>query len=349
MSNLVQTGRYAFLSIFYNGVEVDKYLQDDLISFTYNDGYSGQADDIVIQLDDRENRWINGWVPVMGDELNTEIVTWHWDKYKEKKKLPCGKFYLKSFTYDGMPNVVSMEASALPVEGNKLKQEKRSKSWENVKLKTVAAEIAAKGKLSLVYEASYDPSYDRLDMTEQTDFEFLLDLALNEGFTLKISGAKLVLFDEEKYEKANSALDIIYGKSNIISYNFETNSENAAYGSCEVVYTEPKTKKSKSKTIKGFYKLENATDLPVLRISERVSNEAEANRLAKKKLRAQNKNYGKARMTLEGNTEITAGITVNIKGFGCFDGKYIIESATHQISATSPYTTSINIRKVLGW
>ncbi|MNI35458.1 phage late control protein GPD [compost metagenome] len=349
MSNLVQTGRYAFLSLFYNGVKVDKDLQDDLISFTYNDGYSGQADDIVIQLDDRESRWIHGWVPVMGDELKTEIVTWHWDKYKEKKKLPCGKFYLKSFTYDGMPNVVSMEASALPVEGNKSKQEKRSKSWEKIKLKTVAAEIAARGKLSLVYEASFNPSYDRLDMTDQTDFEFLLDLAVNEGITLKVSGAKLVLFDEEEYEKADPALEITYGKSNIISYSFETNSESSAYGSCEVAYTAPKTRNSKSKTIKGSYKLANAADLPVLRINESISSEAEANRLAKKKLRAENKKYGRAQMTLEGTTEITAGSTVSIKGFGCFDGKYIIESATHQISATSPYTTSINIRKVLGW
>ncbi|MNO15524.1 phage late control protein GPD [compost metagenome] len=349
MSSLVENGRYAFLSIFFNGVKVDKDLQDYLMTFTYNDGYSGQADDIVIQLDDRERRWINGWVPVIGDEIKAEIVTWHWDKYGEKKKLPCGKFYLKSFTYGGAPDTVTMEASALPVEGNQSKQEKRSKSWEKVKLKTVAAEIASRAKLFLAYESSSNPTFDRLDMTNQTDFEFLIDIAIKEGITLKVSGSKLVLFDEEKYEKAKAAFDITYGKNNILSYSFETNSESAAYGSCEVVYTTPKSKTSKGKTIKGSYKLKGAHTLPILRVNESVSDEAEANRLAKNKLREQNKKSGLARMSLDGNTQIAAGMTINVKGFGYFDGKYIVENAKHQISSTAAYTTEIQIRKVLGW
>ncbi|MNP84572.1 phage late control protein GPD [compost metagenome] len=54
-------------------------------------------------------------------------------------------------------------------------------------------------------------------------------------------------------------------------------------------------------------------------------------------------------MSLEGNTQIAAGMTINVRGFGYFDGKYIVENARHQIGATAPYTTEIQIRKVLGW
>ncbi|MEK5166218.1 contractile injection system protein, VgrG/Pvc8 family [Paenibacillus sp. FSL R5-0527] len=349
MSKLVENGRYAFVSLFFNGKQVDADLAPYLMSFTFNDGYSGQADDITIQLDDREGQWIKGWVPVIGDEIKAEIVTWHWEKQGEKKKLPCGKFYLKSFTYGGPPNVATMEASALPIDGNAAKQEKRSKSWEKVKLRTVAAEIAARAKLNLVYESSSNPSYERLDQTQQTDFEFLLGIALKEGVTLKVSGASLVLFDEEKYEAAKAAFDLELGKDNIISYSFESNSESAAYGSCEVVYTAPKTAKTAAKTIKGSYKLPKASGLPVLRVNERVDSVAEANRVAKNRLREQNKKSGKARLTLEGDTRIAAGQTLNIKGFGYFDGKYIVENATHQISASAAYTTEIQIRKVLGW
>jgi hypothetical protein len=349
MSKLVENGRYALVSLFFNGKQVDKDLAPYLVSFKYNDGYSGQADDITIQLDDRERNWIKNWVPVTGGEIKAEIVTWHWDQQGEKKKLPCGMFYLKSFTYGGPPDVVTMEASALPGEGNTSKQEKRSKSWENVKLKTIASEIASRAKLKLVYESSSNPSYERLDQTEQTDFEFLIQLALKEGVTLKVSGASLVLFDEERYESADAAFDLELGVDNIISYSFETNSESAAYGACEVVYTAPKTAKSAAKTIKGSYKLPNVTGLPVLRVNEQVDSVAEANRVAKNRLREQNKKAGKARLTLEGDTRIAAGQTLNIRGFGYFDGKYIIENATHQISAGAAYTTEIQIRKVLGW
>ncbi|MGN7360016.1 phage late control D family protein [Paenibacillus sp. SAF-054] len=349
MTSLVENGRYAFLSIFFNGVKVDADLEPYLMSFSYNDGYAGQADDITIQLDDGEGRWIKGWVPVIGDEIKAEIVTWHWEKAGEKKKLPCGKFFLKSFTYAGMPNVVTMEASALPVEGNSAKQEKRSKSWEKTKLKTVAGEIAARAKLKLVYESSSNPTYDRLDQTEQTDFEFLLEIARREGITLKVSGSKLVMFDEEVYEKKSPAMTIELGKSNVLNYSFGTNSESTAYGSCEVVYTAPKTKKEASKTVKGSYKLPKASGMPVLRVNEQVESAAEANRLAKNRLREQNKKAGLARITLEGNTGIAAGQTITIKGWGYFDGKYIIENANHSVDATGAYTTDIDIRKVLGW
>ncbi|KHF33393.1 Phage late control gene D protein (GPD) [Paenibacillus sp. P1XP2] len=349
MTSLVQNGRYAFLSLFFNGVKVDADLEPYLMSFTYNDGYSGQADDITIQLDDREGRWMRGWVPVIGDEIKADIVTWHWDKPGEKKKLPCGKFYLKSFTYAGKPDVVTMEASALPVEGNSAKQEKRSKSWEKIKLKTVAGEIAGRAKLKLVYESSSNPTYERLDQTEQTDFEFLLDIAQREGITLKVSGSKLVMFDEEEFEKKKPVMTIELGKSNVLNYSFEMNSESTAYGSCEVVYTAPKTKTSKSKTIKGSYKLPKAGSLPVLRVNEQVDTVAEANRLAKNRLREQNKKAGLARITIEGNTSIAAGQTITIKGWGYFDGKYIVENVAHTIDATGAYKTDIQIRKVLGW
>lgn len=349
MSSLVQKGRYAAVWLQFNGKDVNKDIAPYLMDFNYNDGYSGQADDITMTLDDRDRKWIKEWVPVMGEEIKAEILTYHWDKQGEKLKLPCGKFYLKSFTYGGMPDTVTMEASALPVEGNKSKQEKRSKSWENVQLKTVAAELAKRAKLNLVYEASSNPSYERLDQTEQTDLEFLLGIAVKEGITLKISGAKLVLFNEEKFEKAAAAFDIVYGEDDVLSYDFDSNSEDAAYGSCEVVYTIPKSKKEAAKTVKGVYKLPNAGNLPVLRVNKSVETVAEANRLAKNSLREQNKKAGRARLTLSGHTRYAAGLTINIKGWGYFDGKYIIESVNHRISATSPYTVEIEIRKVLGW
>ena len=349
MSELVQKGRYAAVTLQFNGKEVDKEIDPYLMDFTYNDGYSGQADDITIQLDDRDRKWIKEWVPVHGDEIKADILIYHWDKYKEKLKLPCGKFYLKSFTYGGKPDTITMEASALPVEGNKSKQEKRSKSWEKTQLKTVAGEIAKRAKLSLVYEASSNPSYERLDMTEQTDFEFLLGIAVKEGITIKVSGAKLVLFNEEKFEKAEAAFDIVHGEDDVLSYEFESNSENAAYGSCEVVYTIPKSKKEPAKTVKGVYKLPRAGDMPVLRVNKSVETVAEANRLAKNSLREQNKKAGRARITMSGHTRYAAGLTINIKGWGYFDGKYIIEAVNHRISANAAYTVDLDIRKVLGW
>ncbi|WP_153977788.1 hypothetical protein [Paenibacillus xylanilyticus] len=127
-------------------------------------------------------------------------------------KLPYGKFYLKSFTYGGIPDTVTMEASALPVEGNKSKEEKSSTSWGKRATQDGCCRDAKRAKLDLVYEVSSNPSCERLDQTEQTDLEFLLGIAVKEEITLKIRWAKLVLFNEEKFEKAADAFDIVYGE-----------------------------------------------------------------------------------------------------------------------------------------
>lgn len=367
----VQDGRHAYLMLKYNGKEMGtEYLSKYLMDFSYTDGAPGDQDNITVTLDDREANWQRTWKPEFGDKLIAEITVVNWDKPGQKAKLPCGSFEVDAIDVNGPPDTVAIQAVALPLGGYQAKQESRTKAWEQVKLKTIAQDIAKRAKLDLVYSASSNPTYDRIDQTDQSDLSFLIQIAKDEGIAAKISGGKLVLFDEAEYEKKPAVLDIVRGKVNIISYSFSESSTNRAYGSCVVTYRPPAPakkakKKSKGKTtttalaaapkksvtskvITGKYSLPNAKDLPVLRINERVESVAEANRLARNRLREQNKQSGQARFTLDGDIRLASGITVNVKGYGRFDGKYIIESATHSLG-TNPYRVDIEIRKVLGW
>ena len=85
----------------------------------------------------------------------------------------------------------------------------------------------------------------------------------------------------------------------------------------------------------------------MLEINEKVSSTEEAQKLAKKRLRQKNKNEFKASFNLSGDTRLVAGVTVETSGYGAFDGKYIIETATHTISKSGGYKTDISLRKVL--
>lgn len=365
----VLDGRRASLMLKYNGKEMGtEYLGKYLMDFTYEDAAPGDQDNISITLDDRDANWQGTWKPNFGDKLIAEITVVNWNKPGEKAKLPCGSFDVDAIDIDGPPDKVIIQALALPVEGAQAKQETRTKAWEQVKLKTIAQDIASRAKLKLLYSASSNPTYERLDQTDQTDFSFLVEKATDEGIAIKISGGKLVLFDEEEYEKKPAVLDIVKGKGNIISYSFSDSSTTTAYGSCIVTYRPPAPakkakKKSKdkgraktssasstsSKVITGKYSLPNAANLPVLRINERVETVAEANRLAKNRLREHNKQAGLGSISLEGDIRLASGITINVKGFGRYDGKYIVVTATHRISTNAAYTTDIQIRKVLGW
>lgn len=367
MAKVVFDGRRAYLSLSYNGHVMDiKVLEKYLIDFQYSDGAPGEQDSITINLDDRENKWIKGWRPSRGDKIKAEIIVINWNKPGTKTKLPCGTFEVDTVAITGPPDKVAIQAQALPLGGSGVMDETRTKTWEKVTLKTVAAEIAKRANLKLHYESSSNPSFDRLDQTDQADLAFLDEKANNEGISTKISGQTLVLFDQEMYEKSPAILTIERGKSKYMDYSFEESTSKRAYSACVVSYRAPvKKQKSKSKSnkeektgtkgakkdpktrlITATYRLPGVSG-PVLKVNEQVDSVAQAQRLAKNKLREANKEAGKASLSLEGDIRLAAGRTINVKGWGQFDGKYIIESVEHSIGGT--FQTKINIRKVLGW
>jgi hypothetical protein len=341
----MQDARRAELHLNYNGVGLSLDITNDAFDFTYTDAAPGSLDDISLSLQDRDRLWQSPeWAPLQGDKIKAEIRTINWTKPGEVTKLPLGSFEVDSFTFTGPPDAVSIKAVSLPVAAN-IRQEKRTKAWEKVTLKTIAADVAKKAGLKLSYLLKDTYSYERLDQTDQSDIEFLNEQAKSEGVAIKVTGGQLVLFDEFEFEKAAPVLTLTRGKDNILSYEFGWSAADASYIACEISYTQAKSKK----TIKAVYKPPGAPKIgPVLKINEQARSQAEALRIAKKALREKNKELSGARFTIIGDTRIAAGVTVMIEGFGSFDNKYLITSATHQLGSGG-YTTDIEMRQTLGW
>lgn len=55
---------------------------------------------------------------------------------------------------------------------SEVRMQRSSRSWETTNLKTVAAQVAKRAKLKLIYEAQDNPSYDRLEQSEVSDLAF---------------------------------------------------------------------------------------------------------------------------------------------------------------------------------
>lgn len=84
----------------------------------------------------------------------------------------------------------------------------------------------------------------------------------------------------------------------------------------------------------------------VLEVNQEVNSQAEAERLAKKKLREKNREEYTGSFNTIGQPFLCAGETVEMIGFGTFSGKYIITQAKHDLSS-SGFVTSIEIRRCL--
>ena len=83
------------------------------------------------------------------------------------------------------------------------------------------------------------------------------------------------------------------------------------------------------------------------RLRKRVTSKAEAERLAKATLRKVNLRRVTGSLTLIGDPSLLAGCVIACEGFGSFDGNFIIESSSHDVSG-SGYTTSLQLRRVNG-
>lgn len=115
-----------------------------------------------------------------------------------------------------------------------------------------------------------------------------------------------------------------------------------AYSSCHVSYED-----DSGNTYEATFTPETGySEGEVLEIKEQVSSNEEAMELARRRLRKANKGEMTGSFKMQGDPELMSGNTVELAGWGDFDGKWSIDEAAHSVSKNG-YTTSIKISKVI--
>lgn len=335
----------------YNNKDISADLQPYLKSISFTDNLSGTADDLQLTLEDRQGVWQSDWFPDKGAALDVALLTTAWNNLAEaEKSLRLGLFEIDEVTSSGYPSEVQIKAVSVP-DNTTLRGVERTRSWEKVELRRISGDIAAEAGLELVYDAENNPLIDRAEQTQQSDLSFLLALCNDAGLALKVCSNQLVIFDEADYESAASIVTIVkQGTSytpvkdmdyirTVTGYRFSSKIRDI-YAACHVKYRQSKTKAY----IEATFRVPGKQG-KTLEVSEQAESVAEAERLAKKRLREKNKEEVTASFDVLGDFNLLAGVAVNILGFGKFDGKYIVVSARHDIG--SGYNTGLELRRCL--
>lgn len=333
-------GRRITADVIYNNQNISEKIEDFIDSISFTDNLSGQADDLSINLGDRENKWTNQWAPKKGDSLKVSLlISADWDGDKPKTR-NLGLFEMDDLSMNGPPMKISIKSSAIP-ESSSLKGEKKSKAWEKTNLKKIAGDIAKKNNLTLHFSMEENPEYDRVDQEDQTDIAFLNKLCMSAGASLKIANKKIIILDEMRLENERSVTTISRTDPRLKGFSGK-DSLNNIYKACTVRYTDAK----KKKTITYTFTPRNApVTAKVLEVNEEVASEAAAMALAKKSLRNANKEATTFSLKMAGFLFLYAGQCLDIKRFGSFDGKYIITSVSGSVGSGSE--TSLELRKCL--
>jgi phage protein D len=329
------------VKIFYNSRDISEDISNDLISLNWTDKASKESDDLAIKLHNAHGLWCGDWQPAKGATLTASICVENWNGNEGMTELPCGIFEIDETALSGPPSVVDIKAISVPVT-SKIRGQARTHAWDNVRLSEIAGDIAKQAGLSLVFDLTKDPIYQREDQLEETDLSFLLGLAEEAGASLKVSHGRLILFDEKEYEKKPSAVTL--NVTDLVQWQLQ-NKSSGVYGSCRVKYHDPEMDED--------IEYEEEADLAdlndedrnerVLSLNWRCKDLAEAEEKARNMLHDANKYEVSGSITLPGNMQVVAGINIELTGLGRYSGKYVVESSTHAVSRG--YITTAEIRR----
>ena len=354
-------GRRAWLIVTYNGKDISESLAQYVLSFSYTDNLTGQVDDISITLEDRAELWEADWMPERGATLDITICTYNWsDLYSEEQDLQLGKFEIDELEVSSAPNIVTIKAVAISIsDDSTLRSTLRSHTWENISVQKAANDIAWQNGMKLQWYCDDNPNIDKLEQNDESDLDVLRKICDDAGFALKVTTDAIIIFDVEKFEKEDvyaeyyhpgtTILNIVENQSKpvqtdaLLNYSFKAKIRDV-YKKCHVKYAKDKDKSVIESTFVAPDKKEK--EGATLEVHQQVSSQAEADRLAKKKLREKNCEEFTGSFSSDGNMGLCAGETIEMLGFGNFSGKYIITQAKHDISS-SGFTSSVEIRKYL--
>ena len=317
------------------GVDCTRDLFPYLLSISYTDNLSGEADTLDVELMDKDRLFISDWMPTLSDTLQVSLTKD--DGKGQLETLDLGVFEIDEVEASAPPSTFKIKAVSVS-QNSALRQRDESKSWENVKLSEIAQDIANAAGVTLFYKADDDPTITRAEQQEQSRLAFLEKLCKDNFLALKVSDGQLIIFDESELDKQEPALTL-YRHQDVINFNARYTIQEI-YGRCDVVYHHG----GKDELVQGSF--ESGSSGKVLKVNKKCETQAEAERLAKNSLREKNKEGVKISLTTMGNFNLVAGNVVALSGFGRFDYNYVTEKAVHSLS-DSGYQTQVELRRCL--
>lgn len=323
------------LIIEYNGIEATDIIANDCSSFTWKDNASGTADTFTMNLSNLDQKWMNGFFPYNTDTLKAWIQLQEWAADYREERLYCGTFMVDSLKFTGFPETLQLSGISVPTDGN-FNVKQKSRTWKKTTLRTVLSDMSLEAGIDLVFD-SEDVSIDTVNQSGKTDLAFAYSLCGEYGLAMKLYNNKIVVYDQTEYEKAEAQYDVTreqLGGSGAYSI---TNQVTAVYDSVKIQYT--KSKKGKALTYEYTAPGKRGSRQMFLTTKAESLNDAE--KKAKAALRENMRSSRSITLKMMGSVKYMAAQCFNLSGFGMLDGKYFIDSVTHQRSG-GQYTCSVS-------
>lgn len=345
---LINNARRLEFQIFYEGKNITAYVEKDLTNISHSDSLN-EFDTLELTIQNRNLLWMDSWAPLKGEKIEAKVILNNWEK-QGQVEINVGTFYIDEISYSGPPDVCTIRALSVDITSN-IMDNKRHRVWESVTFEKIAKDIATECNLELIFDVDFKFEYKRAEAKLETYFNFLKRLGKEAGILVKLYNDKLILIEETLYENKEPVLTL--NRNEISSYSFITD-DTDTYAGCKISYYDSILAKKIEKKFftkqRPGYKRGTQRVLFINEEKEppgktQQQKEEYLGKIAEKALREKNKNSIRGNIKLMGKEQVlSVGNTVDVKGFGMFDGKYLV---TKLDTDFKDYSLSLDIRQVV--
>lgn len=324
--------RQSSVTVLYNGKDITKTITDYIEGFTYVDNASGTADTVTLNLNNKSGKWSGSWIPIQGDFVETTINLTNWKKEGDNRKFNCGYFLIDDLSFSGPPSMASIGGITTPINTD-FNVTKKSKTWKKTSVKGILSEIAKKAGIGLFFSGQ-DYPVEELEQSNQEDVSFAFNLCSSYNLAMKLYNKKIVVFDSIEYEKKKASLSI--DRSETESWSAKKGMTRA-YDGVSISYTDS----NKNQTLTYKFMLKEGSR--ILKLNETAESLQDAEIKAKAALLEHNRQCQTMSVKVRGDTKYISSKCANMTGFGKLDGKYYVDSVTHERTPGSGYFCSLEM------
>ncbi|MEC5207382.1 phage protein D [Vogesella perlucida] len=327
----------------YNGKAITADIAPFVLGITYTDHLSGESDELDVELEDSDGRWLDSWYPDKGAALTLTLG------YLGAPLVSVGRFDIDEVGYQAPPSTVRIRALATGVQ--KAVRTRKGRAYEKTTLAAIAQRVAKAHKMTLVGKIEAI-AIDRATQYHETDLAFLARLAGEYGYAFKVTenNSKLVFWKGADLHLAKAVRS--YRPEQLISWQ-ATDKLSGVPDTVKAKYHDPKKKVMLVATVKnGQTVLEPdtqsgaSTSADTAKITRRAPTKQAAEAQARAHLDRRLLERTSMEITVEGDPVLAAGSVITLTDLGKLSGSYTITRATHRISRGDGYLTTLELKRV---
>jgi hypothetical protein len=307
------------LELEYEGVEATRVLSERLLCVGITERFNEQLSEARLVFEDSDGRWRGSWFPKAEERLRLKL-----GNSEQVRDFGLYRIYEVNYTGDRSGERIEI----LAVSGTERLYEKRWASYRQQPLKAVVETVAGRHGLRVVGEIGGTLAFEA--QRNESDMAFLHRLAKRYGYVMKMEGSELIFTSHSQIDDSPSVATIRRG--DVKSYQFSDKAI-GTYKRCVVRGFNAKTRQVLEGTA--------GTGEPVLyAVESGIDSTSEATERAREHLKETNRKKTHCELTLPGDSRLLSGMTIELNGFGVFDGKYVVEQTQHRVER-SGYETSL--------